>query len=47
MKRANEEFKPCFIDYIWYVAETWSAKEHTNLNGGMLSKRYKRPGATL
>lgn len=36
MKSANEGFKPCFIDYIWYVAENWSAREHTNLNGGML-----------
>lgn len=25
-----------FIDYIWYVAEKWSEKEHNNLNGGAL-----------
>ena len=36
MKSANDKFKPTFIDYIWYVAETWSAREHNNLNGGML-----------
>lgn len=36
MKSANDKFKPSFIDYIWYVAETWSAREHNNLNGGML-----------
>lgn len=36
MKSANDKFKPCFIDRIWYVAETWSAREHNNLNGGML-----------
>lgn len=34
MKSATDRFKPCFTDYIWYVAETWSAREHTNLNGG-------------
>lgn len=36
MKSANDKFKPCVIDYIWYVAETWSAREHNNLNGSML-----------
>lgn len=36
MKSTNDKFKPLFIDYIWYVAETWSAREHNNLNGGML-----------
>lgn len=36
MKSANYKFSPCFIDHIWYVAETWSAREHNNLNGAML-----------
>lgn len=34
MKSVNDRFKPSFIDYIRYVAETCSAREHTNLNGG-------------
>jgi len=36
MVNDNRKFKPCVIDRIWYVAETWSAREHNNLNGGML-----------
>ncbi len=36
MERNRRRYRICFIDYIWYVAETWSAREHNNLNGGML-----------
>lgn len=36
MEKNSHGHKHCFIDYIWYVAETWSAREHNNLNGGML-----------
>lgn len=36
MENGNRKYRVCFIDYIWYVAEKWSEREHNNLNGGML-----------
>lgn len=36
MERNRHKYRICFIDYIWYAAEKWSAREHNNLNGGML-----------
>lgn len=36
MGKGNRKYRVCFIDYLWYVAEKWSEKEHNNLNGGML-----------
>lgn len=36
MEKSNRKYRFCFIDYMWYVAEKWSEREHTNLNGNML-----------
>lgn len=36
MVKGNRKYRVCFIDYIWYVAERFSEREHNNLNGGML-----------
>lgn len=36
MEKSNRKYRVCFIDYIWYVAERFSEREHNNLNGGML-----------
>ena len=36
MEKNNRKYRICFIDYIWYVAERFSEREHNNLNGGML-----------
>lgn len=36
MGKDNHKYSICFIDYIWYVAERFSEREHNNLNGGML-----------
>ena len=36
MEKNNRKYRACFIDYIWYVAEIFSEREHNNLNGDML-----------
>ena len=36
MEKDNRKYRICFIDYMWYVAEIWHEREHTNLNGRML-----------
>ena len=36
MDKDNRKYRICFIDYMWYVAEIWHEREHTNLNGRML-----------
>ena len=36
MGKNNRKYRFCFIDYMWYVAEKWSDREHSNLNGRML-----------
>lgn len=36
MEKDNRKYRICFIDYMWYVAEEWSEREHNNLNGRML-----------
>ena len=36
MEKGNRKYRICFIDYVWYVAEIWHEREHTNLNGRML-----------
>lgn len=36
MEKDNRKYRFCFIDYMWYVAEIWHEREHTNLNGRML-----------
>ena len=36
MDKDNCKYRICFIDYMWYVAEIWHEREHTNLNGRML-----------
>ena len=36
MGKDNCEYRFCLIDYMWYVAEIWHEREHTNLNGRML-----------
>ena len=36
MDKDNRKYRISFIDYIWYVAEIWYEREHTNLNGRML-----------
>ena len=36
MDKDNRKYRFCFIDYMWYVAEIWHEREHTNLNGRML-----------
>lgn len=36
MDKDNRKYCVCFIDYMWYVAEKWSEREHNNLNGRML-----------
>ena len=36
MEKDNRKYRICFIDYMWYVAEKWSEREHNNLNGRML-----------
>ena len=36
MERNRRKYQICFIDCMWYAAEKWSAREHNNLNGGML-----------
>ena len=36
MEKNNRKYRVCFIDYIWYVAERFSEREHNNLNGGRL-----------
>ena len=36
MDKDNRKYRFCFIDYMWYVAEKWSEREHNNLNGRML-----------
>lgn len=35
MEKGKNKYRICFIDYMWYVAEKWSEREHNNLNGGM------------
>ena len=32
----NRKYRFCFIDYMWYIAEKWSEREHNNLNGSAL-----------
>lgn len=32
MDKDNRKYRICFIDYMWYVAEIWHEREHTNLN---------------
>lgn len=36
MGKDNCEYRFCLIDYMWYVAERFSEREHNNLDGGML-----------
>ena len=36
MEKDKRKYRICFIDYMWYVAEIWSEREHNNLNGRML-----------
>lgn len=36
MGKDNCKYRFCLIDYIWYVAERFSEREHNNLDGGML-----------
>ena len=36
MDKTNRKYRICFFDYMWYVAEKWSEREHNNLNGKML-----------
>ena len=36
MDKDNRKYRFCFIDYMWYVAEIWHEREHTNLNGRIL-----------
>lgn len=36
MDKNNCKYRICFIDYMWYVAEKWSEREHNNLNGRTL-----------
>lgn len=36
MGKGKRDYRICFIDYMWYVAEKWSEREHNNLNGRML-----------
>ena len=36
MEKGNRKYRVCFIDYLWYVAERFSEREHNNLNGSML-----------
>lgn len=36
MENDNRKYRVGFIDYIWYVAERFSKREHNNLSGGML-----------
>lgn len=36
MEKDNRKYRICFIDYMWYVAEIWHEREHTNLNGRTL-----------
>lgn len=36
MEKGNRKYRVCFIDYLWYVAERFSEREHNNLDGGML-----------
>ena len=36
MGNSERNLRFCVIDYIWYVAERFSEREHNNLNGGML-----------
>ena len=36
MGKGNRKYRVCFIDYLWYVAERFSEREHNNLDGGML-----------
>lgn len=36
MDQGNRKYRICFIDYMWFIAEKWSEREHNNLNGGAL-----------
>ena len=36
MDKDNRKYRICFIDYMWYVAEIWHEREHTNLKGSTL-----------
>ncbi len=36
MGNSERSLRFCVIDYIWYMAERFSEREHNNLNGGML-----------
>ena len=36
MGNSERNLRFCVIDYIWYMAERFSEREHNNLNGGML-----------
>lgn len=36
MEKDKRKYRFCFIDYMWYVAEICSEREHNNLNGKML-----------
>lgn len=36
MEKDNRKYRFCFIDYMWYIAEKWSEREHNNLNGSAL-----------
>ena len=36
MENGIRGYRICFLDYMWYVAEKWSEREHANLNGNML-----------
>ena len=31
MDKDNRKYRFCFIDYMWYVAEKWSEREHNNI----------------
>lgn len=36
MEKDKRKYRLCFIDYMWYVAEICSEREHNNLNGKAL-----------
>lgn len=36
MGKGKRNYRVCFMDYMWYVAEKWSERERNNLNGNML-----------
>lgn len=36
MENSEPKYKFCVLDHIWYVAESWSRREHNNLSGKTL-----------